>query len=153
MALYLIQHGKSLSKNEDPEQALSQTGIAETQQIAEVASNYQISVKCIHHSTKTRARQTAKIFAKALCPLNGIRQIEGINPMGDVTLIASGLKAEQDLMLVGHMPFMSRLTAYLITGNIEPPVFRFQNSGIVCLDKFPDDKNWQIVWALMPRIA
>ncbi|MCJ7772188.1 MAG: hypothetical protein MUP22_03525, partial [Desulfobacterales bacterium] len=41
----------------------------------------------------------------------------------------------EDVMLVEHLPFMERLTAYLITGSFEKPVFKFQNIGIVCLDK------------------
>jgi hypothetical protein len=32
---------------------------------------------------------------------------------------------------------MERLTAYLITGYFEKPVFKFQNSEIICLDKDP----------------
>lgn len=55
-------------------------------------------------------------------------------------------------MLVGHLPFMERLTAYLITGSIERPVFRFQNGGIVCLDETPDKQSWVIKWSLMPHI-
>jgi len=54
---------------------------------------------------------------------------------------------------VGHLPFMERLTAYLITGSMERPVFKFQNSGIVCLDKPPNIMAWVIKWALMPHIG
>ena len=35
MALYLVQHGKSLSKEQDTEQGLSQRGYAEVSRIAE----------------------------------------------------------------------------------------------------------------------
>jgi phosphohistidine phosphatase len=153
MALYLVQHGKCLSKAADPEQWLSEPGISETRQIARVAAGYRVVVKRIHHSVKTRARQTAEIFAHALHPADGVHQIEGIKPMDDVTAIASELNPKDALMLVGHMPFMSRLTAYLVSGRIEPPVFKFQNSGIVCLDRMPDEKYWQIVWTLMPHIG
>ena len=48
---------------------------------------------------------------------------------------------------------MERLTAYLITGSMERPVFKFQNSGIVCLDKVPDTESWVIKWTLMPHIG
>ena len=153
MALYLVQHGKSLSKEMDPEQGLSESGSAETQNIARVAAGYHVAVKRIHHSVKTRARQTAEIFAEALHPADGVHQIDGIKPMDDVTAIAPGLNPQDALMLVGHLPFMARLTAYLVTGRTEPPVFKFQNSGIVCLDKQPGETNWQIIWTLMPHIG
>ena len=38
MALYLIQHGKSLPKDQDPDQGLSEDGITETEQIARLSS-------------------------------------------------------------------------------------------------------------------
>jgi phosphohistidine phosphatase len=152
VALYLVQHGKSLAKELDPEQGLSETGIAETRTIARVAAGYRVAVKRIHHSVKTRARQTAEIFSEALHPADGVHSIDGIKPMDDVTAIAPGLDPENALMLVGHLPFMARLTAYLVAGRLDPPVFKFQNSGIVCLDKQPDETSWQIVWTLMPHI-
>ncbi len=40
MALYLVQHGKSLSKDQDPQKGLSEEGAVETRRIAEVAANY-----------------------------------------------------------------------------------------------------------------
>lgn len=153
MALYLVQHGKSLSKQADPRQRLSEEGIADTRTIADVAAGYNVTVQSIHHSPKDRARQTAEIFAQKLSPPKGVLQIEGIKPMDDVTAVAAGLISEESLMLVGHLPFMARLTAYLVTGQIEPAIFRCQNSGIVCLDKLPEEKNWQIKWTLMPKIG
>ena len=153
MALYLVQHGKSLAKEVDPDQGLSETGIADTRTIARVAAGYNVAVNRIHHSVKTRTRQTAEIFAETLHPTDGVHQIDGIKPMDDVTAIAPVLNPDDALMLVGHLPFMARLTALLVTGRIEPPVFRFQNSGIVCLDKQPNETNWQIIWTLMPTIG
>jgi phosphohistidine phosphatase len=55
-----------------------------------------------------------------------------------------------NIMLVGHLPFMERLTSFLITGSIDKPVLKFQNGGIVCMDRDPDNQYWFIKWALMP---
>jgi phosphohistidine phosphatase len=55
-------------------------------------------------------------------------------------------------MLVGHLPFMERLTSYLITGSTDKPVFKFQNGGILCMDQDMDTHTWFIKWALMPYI-
>ena len=35
----------------------------------------------------------------------------------------------------------------------EALLFKFQNSGIVCLDKDPETGSWVIVWTLMPNIG
>ncbi len=153
MALFLVQHGKSLPKNEDPKKGLSKEGTAETKRIAEVAKGYNIHVSGITHSGKTRARQTAEIIASVLELEGGIQESSGLNPMDDVTAFADKIDSTANRMLVGHLPFMERMTAFLITGSIERPVFKFQNSGIVCLDKYPTTPFWVIKWTLMPNIG
>ena len=153
MSLYLIQHGKSLPKDKDPRKGLSQEGISETERMAQLAQNYGVRVSNITHSGKTRARQTAEIFKAALQPSGGIQEQSGLNPLDDVTVFAKTIDDTKDIMLVGHLPFMERLAAYLITGSVEKPVFKFQNSGIVCLDKDPSAESWMIKWTLMPHIG
>ena len=56
-------------------------------------------------------------------------------------------------MLVGHLPFMERLTGYLAAGSPERLVFKFQNGAIVCLDQASGGGAWFIKWALMLRIG
>ena len=153
MALYLVQHGQSLPKDVDPDQGLSEEGVAETERIAGVAKGYQVNVGQIMHSVKTRARKTADIFASALKPTGGVKEVEGLKPMDDVAAFAASLNPDTHTMLVGHLPFMERMASYLVTGSPDRPVFKFQNSGIVCLDKDPASESWVIVWTLMPRIA
>ena len=151
MALYLVQHGIALSKAEDPERGLSDQGRAETERIASVAAGYSVEVRRIEHSGKKRAQQTADIIAHALSPSQGVGRREGIAPMDDVAAVALNLNPAADLMLVGHLPFMERLAGHLITGDAARRVFKFQNSGIVCLDR--DEGNWFVKWALMPNIG
>ena len=153
MSLYLVQHGKSLPKDVDPEKGLSEDGQSEVEMIAGVARGYGIPVAAVFHSGKKRARQTADIFATALDVKQGAAARSGLNPLDDVSAVAPALSAGDNHMLVGHLPFMERLTAQLITGSIDKPVFKFQNGGIVCLDQDPENRLWFIKWALMPNIA
>ncbi len=153
MALYLIQHGKSLPKDQDPDQGLSEEGVNETERMARLAQDYGVNVSQVRHSVKTRARQTAEIFAIALKPQNDIQEISGIKAMDDVAAYATKIDPDENVMLVGHLPFMERMTSYLITGTIDQPVIKFQNSGIVCLDKDPETQSWVIKWTLMPNIG
>ncbi len=153
MALYLVQHGKSLPKDVDPDQGLSDEGIAETKRIADVARGYQVKVSLIRQSGKKRARQTAEILAEALNPGGGVAEVGGLKPLDDVAATAAALDAATDTMLVGHLPFMERMTSFLVTGSAEKPIFRFQNSGIVCLKKDPEPGSWVIAWTLMPNIG
>ena len=153
MALFLVQHGKSLSKDKDPEQGLSREGILGVEQIAKVAKGYGVQVSCIIHSGKKRARQTADIFASSLEPVDGVQESSGLKPLDDVSAFAGKINSEDNIMLVGHLPFMERLTSHLITGSTDKPVFKFQNGGIVCLNTDPDSHSWLISWALMPKIG
>ncbi len=153
MALYLVQHGKSMPKDIDPDQGLSDEGVAETQRIAEVAANYGVTVSDIKHSVKTRAHKTAEIFASALNPAGGISEVGGLKPLDDVIEFAASIDPDDNIMLVGHLPFMQRMASYLVTGSSDKPVFKFQNSGIVCLSKDPDIGSWVIIWTLMPHIV
>lgn len=153
MALYLVQHGKNFSKDQDPEQGLTDEGMAEVRRIAGVAKGYRIPVAAIRHSVKKRARQTAEIFAAALLPAGvAPEEITGIKAMDDVAAFAETVDPADNTMYVGHLPFMARLTSLLTAKNSELTVFRFQNGGIVCLDR-DEDGGWFIKWTLMPNIG
>jgi phosphohistidine phosphatase len=152
MAIYIVQHGKSLTKDIDPEKGLSEDGIAQVQRIAQVAKSYAIKVSKILHSGKKRALQTSEIFAQQLHPPQGVEAIGGIDPLDDVISYAKKIDLTGNQMLVGHLPFMSRLISYLVTGSVKIPVFKVQNGGIVCLDHDVDRDSIIIKWTLMPEI-
>jgi phosphohistidine phosphatase len=153
MALYLVQHGKSLPKDIDPDQGLSREGIADVERIAGVAGGYGVRVVKILHSGKKRAEQTASLLAAALEPEGGMDAAEGLQPLDRVAPWAEKLSSEDDLMLVGHLPFMEKLASMLVLGTEQPMIFKFQNGGIVCLDQNAENSSWYIKWALMPKIS
>jgi hypothetical protein len=74
MGLYLVQHGKSLPKEEDPDKGLSSEGTKEVERIAQMAKEHGVRVSSIKHSGKKRARQTAEILAAGLRPSEGSRR-------------------------------------------------------------------------------
>lgn len=153
MPLYLVQHGQSRPKTDDPEQGLSEEGIATVKRIAGVARGYQVHVNRICHSGKKRARQTAELMGADLGPSGGIKETAGLRPLDDVSKIAATLRSDDHDMLVGHLPFMERLVSFLITCTPDTLVFRFQNGGIVCLDQEIETGKWFIKWTLMPSIG
>jgi phosphohistidine phosphatase len=152
MALYLVQHGKNLPKDLDIHKGLSEEGIAEVKRIAEVAQHYGVRVSKIYHSGKTRARQTAQIFASFLDVKDEILETEGMKPLDDVVRLAEKIEASENIMLVGHLPFLEKLTSHLVVGSDEKPILKFQNGGIICLHKDSDSQSWIIKWTLMPHI-
>lgn len=153
MPIYLVQHGLCHPEEVDPDRKLTEQGSAEVTRIASVAGGYSVHVSRICHSGKERARMTAEIFGTHLSPAQGITQVNGINPMDDVKIFAETLDPASDIMYVGHLPFMQKLASYLVSGLDQITVFKFQNGGIVCLDRDKDSALWHIKWSLMPHIG
>lgn len=153
MAIYLVQHGQCLSKQEDPEKGLSEKGADDVRRIAQVAAGYGVLVNHIVHSGKQRALQTAEILAEILIPKKGITALEGINPLDDAAAFAATLDMASNCMVVGHLPHLEKLAAYLVSGQGEKPVFQLQNGGILCLDHYGDTRQVVIKWALMPNVG
>jgi phosphohistidine phosphatase len=153
MALYLVQHGLAHPESVDPERGLTNEGIAEVERIASVAAGYKVHVSAIRHSGKKRARQTAEIMSRYLLPYGPVEETHGLNPNDDVRAFARLIDPGLNEMIVGHLPFLEKLVSYLITGNSDTRIFRFQNGGIVCMDMFDAAKTWTIKWTLMPNIG
>ena len=153
MAIYLVQHGKSLSKAQDPQKGLSAQGIEDVRRIAQVAAGYGIGVSEIRHSGKQRALQTAQIMGDILAPKKGVRSDQGLNPMDDVKIYSQTLDISSNCMIVGHLPFLEKLAAYLVTDQQERPIFQLQNGGILCLGHHQDSVQAVILWAIMPNIG
>lgn len=157
MALYLVQHGKCLSKAEDPERGLGEIGMAEVSSVATRARDGGVVVSGVCHSGKKRAWQTAEIFATNLFPEGEAREMSGLTPLDDVAALVENLGFLQNngggLMLVGHLPFMEKMAAYLLTGSNENLMVKFQNGGIVCLDKETDLGSWFVKWMLVPNLT
>lgn len=152
MAIYLVQHGKSLPKEVDPDKGLSEEGKKEVERVASAAQKYDLNLAAIKHSGKKRAFQTAEIFASFLKPLHGIQETAGLGPLDDVSTLARSIDPQEEVMFVGHLPFMERLVSYLITGSTQRPILGFQNAGVVCLAKDPQIGSWVIEWMLMPNV-
>lgn len=152
MNLYLVQHGEAKSKTEDPTRSLSDRGAELVRRITVWSAHAQLPVDQIRHSSKKRAKQTAELFAEQLKPAGGVVAISGIGPTDDVHPIASALDLEeQTIMLVGHLPFLSRLASQLVIGDPDKHILRFCNAGIVCLSR--DEGKWLISWTVVPQLV
>jgi phosphohistidine phosphatase len=151
MKLFLVQHGEAKPEIEDPERSLTEQGAKIVEQLAQWAARWGIEASEIRHSGKRRAEQTAAIFAKHLKPSRGVTAVKGLGPNDDVTQVVASLHVEQEpIMLVGHLPHLSRLVGMLVTGNPDNVVVRFRNAGIVCLAQ--QKENWAIDWVMQPDL-
>ena len=152
MNLYLVQHGQAVTKEVDPGRPLSPQGEQDVEHMAGFLDKSGISMHRILHSGKMRAHQTAEILADKLLLKGEIEAIAGINPNDSVEDFAGKLhKLKHDTMLVGHLPFMARLVAYLTSGNADHEIVDYRPGSIVCLE-LDDEQNWRILWMLRPDL-
>jgi len=151
MKLYLVRHGDYISGEDNPKKPLSEKGIKDIEKIADYSKRHMnIQIREIWHSGKLRALQTANILAQHIEPLQGKKKIENLNPMDPPSYWANVLKKEKDnLMMVGHLPFMAKLVALLVTGDENNNIIRIQMGQMVCLIK--ENNEWKVHWVITPE--
>ncbi|MCD6514582.1 MAG: phosphohistidine phosphatase SixA [Candidatus Odinarchaeota archaeon] len=153
MKLYLVQHGEAKRKEEDPSRPLTDKGVMNAEKVSKYVSNLGIKVKKIFHSGKLRAKQTAEIYARYLNPEEGVLEADGLNPLDSPDIWVNRLKEmNEDVMLTGHLPHLSKLTSALVTGDENQEIIKFRNAGVVCLERDKQGK-WIILWAITPEIV
>ena len=152
MELYLVQHAQALPKEQNPQRPLTEEGRHAADAVASACGRLGLTVQQIQHSGKTRAEQTATILAGTLSPPEVFVQVAGLGPRDDVEPVAHRLeRGKQPVLLVGHLPFLERLAAYLLTGDPECAVIEFTNASGVCLVR--EGSRWQVRAILTPEIA
>lgn len=152
MILLLIQHGEAVEKATDPDRPLTVTGREDVRRVASFAQAAGVSVSEVWHSGKTRAAQTARLVAEQIAPQENVIERAGLKPNDDVKQIACALgEMRGDGAIVGHLPHLSRLAAFLLTGSDGKEVVAFQRGGIVALQR-NEEGAWQLIWALPPNL-
>jgi phosphohistidine phosphatase len=151
MKVYLVRHGTSSPGDVDPQKGLSDQGKAEIGALANGLKHLGINVSEIRHSGKARAEQTAQIMAGAVQSKKGVNAVKGLAPNDPVENVADELVALGDnLMLVGHLPFMAKLVSYLLAGDTARCSADFQAGGIACLEY--DKGKWTLLWMAYPEL-
>jgi phosphohistidine phosphatase len=79
-----------------------------------------------------------------------MREISGLSPEDDPLVAKAELEAAKgSLMLVGHLPHLSRLASLLLTGDEEREMVNFPAAAVVCLAYV--EGSWQLQWILTPE--
>jgi phosphohistidine phosphatase len=152
MKLYLVQHAKAASEQIDPQRPLTEEGRSEIQKVAAFIKPLNLGVDYLWHSGKKRAAQTAEFLAKVIRISKTQTARDGLGPTDDVKAFKDEVvSATEDIMVVGHLPFLSKLTSLLLTGSESADTVAFRNGGIVCLS-CSEKNQWQIDWVITPEL-
>lgn len=152
MFVYLVQHAEAKREEEDPARDLTEKGLQDIKRVGNYLGKFNLTVSQVFHSGKTRALSTAKILATSLKPPKGVSETKGLAPLDDPgSWVGQISKMDEDIVLVGHLPHLARLSALLITGDKEKSVINFKMGGIVCL-RGMEAGQWAVEWMIIPEI-
>jgi phosphohistidine phosphatase len=150
--LYLMRHGEAQAEGSDAQRRLTDRGTREVTAIAEFLGGLAGRPAEIRHSGKRRAEQTARIVAESIGLGQHVVAVDGLGANDDVETMAELLAAEpQSVMLVGHLPYLSRLASLLVLGDPERELVVFGTAVILCLARI--NGGWRISWMITPRIV
>lgn len=151
MTVYLVRHGKAEDGPVDTQRRLADRGRKAVRKLAERLESAGVHVDRIEHSGLVRARETAEILQESLG--GEILEVSGLRPEDDVEPVANRLDdmAEDDVMLVGHNPFMEELASYLLVDDADTGLLHFRTGAVACLSH--DGSGWVLEWFLHPQIA
>lgn len=149
--LYLVQHAEAKDADEDPNRDLSDVGLMHARAAARFMHERAIRPGLIWHSGKLRAQHTAQIIARAIGAPEPTVHAE-LGPSDDPSRIADEIVEleEAGLMIVGHLPYLTRLTALLLDAHAGRSPVRFRNAGIVALARVDD--AWWVEWSMIPQL-
>lgn len=151
MQIFLVQHGRAKAREEDADRPLTDEGRREVEAVLLSTLRFgALSAGRVLHSGKRRARETAEIIADKL--EGQVEEVDGLAPQDDPSIWADRLAhQERDLLLVGHLPHLSRLASRLLCGDAEKDIVQFANGGIVALEGQGD--SWSLRWAIPPALV
>lgn len=148
-----MQHGEAASEQEDPARPLTPRGREEVGLVARVASRIGVRPGRILHSGKLRALETAEILARELGTPQVVGQADGLAPNDDPRRILPTIEESQaPLILVGHLPHLSKLCSLLLLGDPGREVVAFRMGALISL--VGDDKaGWRLRWIIPPEVS
>lgn len=158
VALYIVRHGLAVPKDENPDCPLSETGRRDVARMASFLARTRPAITRIIHSGKTRAAQTALIYADTLGPGRLVEEaLDGLKP-GDPTDPVARAAEEwtDDTMVVSHLPLVGKLVARLVVGDEDKSIVHFQAGTVACLERSENSgtgsRGWILSWAMGPDL-
>jgi phosphohistidine phosphatase len=128
MNLYLLRHGLAVEPGtpgyaQDADRPLTPEGEGKLWKIAEGLEALGLSFDRILSSPYVRARQTAEIVAEALRAKKKLEFTDTLTPGGSrkklIELLTHLDPAPEDVLLVGHEPYLSELISLFVSGDAD----------------------------------
>lgn len=161
MNIFILRHGIAVERGtegfeHDSERPLTAKGRRQLRKSAAAMRRMKLRFDLILSSPYVRAKQTAEIVAEELKLGKRLKFSDALKYDGDAAELVRQLStlksAPENLLLVGHEPYLSQLISLLVSGN-EDVAIDFKKGGLCKLEaeKLHYGKCAQLVWLLTPK--
>jgi len=161
MNLYILRHGIAVEHGDpgylnDADRPLTPKGERKVRAIAEAMDALDLSFDLILTSPYPRARQTAEIVAKVLKASEQLHLSDDLTPAGSTEQLIQTINGHEtqpeDVLLVGHEPYLSDLISLLVAGDMRFPVV-LKKGGFAKLitDSLKHGSCATLAWLLTPK--
>ena len=159
MQIYILRHGIAEDagpRTSDFKRELTDEGRKKLAAVLRLAKRAKVQPELIISSPLVRAVQTAEMAREILGVESPVQQTQVLVPEGSPPKVWSELRGLRNLdavLLAGHEPLLSELTAWLLGS----PTLRVHmtKAALVCVetDHFGPDPHGTLRWMLTPRLA
>ncbi len=159
MEIYILRHGiaeDGQAGQPDSERALTPDGRKKLRTVLRVLASAGVAPSLILTSPYKRALQTAQLAAEILDYKGELLRTKSLEPISAPKTVWDEIRVHKDearILLSGHEPLFSRLTAYLLgSPNLQVD---FKKGAIACieLDRFPAEPHGVLRWLLTSKLA
>jgi phosphohistidine phosphatase SixA len=146
MRVYLIHHATAFKIEEDPERHLTELGRSQADRLGARFAAAGVDPVRILHSDKQWVLETAERIA-AVMGMSDRTAVAGYEINTDDPIepfLAEIEKADGDIMMVGHVKYLRRAAAQLVTGDetLEVIAFKPDFGSAFCLED--EDGDWTV---------
>lgn len=162
MNLFCLRHGVAVERDpksfpDDSRRPLTLKGEDRVRLVCDAMQALELSFDGIISSPFLRARQTAEIIANGLGLRRDLQFREELTPTGDpkalLRFINRRQPAPENLLLVGHEPYLSELVSVLICGQPDAAI-DLKKNGLAKLEvpgRLKYSRCATLNWLLSPR--
>jgi len=162
MNLFCLRHGVAVERDpqsfpDDSRRPLTLKGEDRVRLVCDAMQALELSFDGIISSPFLRARQTAEIVANGLGLRRDLQFREELTPTGDpkalLRFINRRQPAPENLLLVGHEPYLSELVSVLICGQPDAAI-DLKKNGLAKLEvpgRLKYSRCATLIWLLSPR--
>jgi len=158
--LYLLRHGIAVDPGSpgyenDSERPLIPKGERRLRDAAAAMKKLELSFDLILSSPFVRAKQTAEIVASELKLKKRVEFFDGLVPGGNPKALIHALNelkpALEDVLLVGHEPYLSQLISLLVSGDANAAI-EMKKGGLCKLEtgELRQGQCARLAWLLTP---